>query len=187
MRIRAFRWLLPLGLLAVAGAGAAMAATSTGSSGATVKAAKVAKFGMVLVSSSGKTLYRYTPDKKGKSVCSGSCAAFWPPLVVKGKSVCSGSCAAFWPPLVVKGKPTAGAGANSGLLGTVKRANGVLQVSYAGYPLYFYAGDKKAGDVKGQGYQSRWYVVNTKGALVKSGGGSGTPAPTTTSSGGGWG
>ena len=168
MRIRAFRWLLPLGLLAVAGAGAAMAATSTGSSGATVKAAKVAKFGMVLVSSSGKTLYRYTPDKKGKSVCSGSCAAFWPPLVTKGK-------------------PTAGAGANSGLLGTVKRANGVLQVSYAGYPLYFYAGDKKAGDVKGQGYQSRWYVVNTKGALVKSGGGSGTPAPTTTSSGGGWG
>lgn len=170
MRTRVFRWLLPLGLLAVAGVGAAMAATSMGSSGATVKAAKVAKFGMVLVSSSGKTLYRYTPDKKGKSVCSGSCAAFWPPLVVKGK-------------------PTAGAGANSRLLGTVKRANGVLQVSYAGYPLYFYAGDKKAGDVKGQAYQSRWYVVNTKGALVKGGGGSGTPAPapTTTSSGGGWG
>jgi hypothetical protein len=73
-------------------------------------------------------------------------------------------------------------------------------VTYAGYPLYHYKSDSKAGEFEGQGVDSTWYVVNAKGALVKkqatsSGGGGGggyPPEPTTTSgtttdSGGAWG
>ena len=40
-------------------------------------------------------------------------------------------------------------------------------MTYAGWPLYYFAGDKKSGQVNGQGFEKSWYVVNTKGALVK--------------------
>ena len=63
-------------------------------------------------------------------------------------------------------KPTAGTGASSALVGTIKRGKG-LQVTYAGFPLYTYVGDAKAGQVKGEGTDKTWYVVSTKGALVK--------------------
>jgi hypothetical protein len=56
---------------------------------------------------------------------------------------------------------------NVALLGTIKAAHGMSQVTYAGFPLYVFAGDKAAGQTNGQGFQSQWYVVNTKGALVK--------------------
>jgi len=170
------RFLLPLAVVAVAGAGAAVAATaSMHSSGATVRAVKTSDYGMVLVGANGRTLYRYTPDRKGASVCAGKCAAFWPPLLVAGKA-----------------KPTVGAGAKAALVGIVKRANGARQVSYAGFPLYYFAGDKKAGDVKGEGFGSKWYVVDTRGALVRhplvsAPAPTTTTTPTTTSSGGGYG
>jgi Secreted repeat of unknown function len=45
------------------------------------------------------------------------------------------------------GKPKAGAGARGGLLGTTRRADGRTQVTYHGHPLYYFAGDKRAGDV----------------------------------------
>ncbi len=134
------------------GVGVAMAATkATRSSGGTVKTAASSKYGTVLVAANGMTLYRYTPDKKGKTVCSGACAKYWPPLLLKGTA-----------------KETAGSGASAGLLGEIMRANGAAQVTYAGFPLYYYAGDKKPGDVKGQGFEKTWYVVSAKGALVKS-------------------
>jgi predicted lipoprotein with Yx(FWY)xxD motif len=175
MRGRMIRWGVPIALLAVAGVGAAMAATaSTHSSSGTVRTVKSAKFGTVLVSATGKTLYRYTVDRKGVNKCTAVaiCAKYWPRLLVKGTA-----------------KPTAGAGVNAALLGTIKQAKGVSQVTYAGFPLYFFAGDAKAGDMKGQGFEKTWYVVNAKGALVKHAiAGSPTPAPTTTSGGGGgWG
>jgi predicted lipoprotein with Yx(FWY)xxD motif len=40
-------------------------------------------------------------------------------------------------------------------------------VTYAGHPLYYYAGDKKAGDLNGQGFVSIWYVVSPKGTAIK--------------------
>ncbi len=168
MRVRWIRLVLPLALAAVVGAGVAMAATTApGSSGATVKTAASSTYGKVLVAANGKTLYRYTLDKKGKSVCSGACATYWPPLLLKGTA-----------------KATAGPGASAALLGEVMRANGAHQVTYAGYPLYFYAGDKKAGDTTGEGVQKVWYVVSPKGALVKA-----AAKKASTSSGGaaGWG
>ena len=150
MSRRTIRWILPLLGVAAIGAGAAMAATTaTHSSAGTVSVAKSSKYGMVLVSSSGRTLYRYTPDSKGHNTCTGSCGTYWPAYMVKGKA-----------------KPTAGSGASAALVGTIKHGKG-LQVTYAGYPLYTYVGDTKAGQVNGEGKEKTWYVVDTKGALVK--------------------
>ena len=151
MRGRLIRSGLPFVLLAVMGVGAAMAATtSMRASNGTVKVVASSKYGNVLAAANGMTLYRYTPDKKGVSVCNGACAKYWPPLLLKGTA-----------------KATAGSGASAGLLGTTMRANGAAQVTYAGFPLYFYAGDSKPGDVKGEGFEKTWYVVSAKGALVK--------------------
>src|SRR5206468_3066225 len=82
------------------------------------------------------------------------------------KSVCYGQCATYWPPLIA-GKPTVSAGLNASMLGTTKRKDGKLQVTYNGHPLYFFAVDKKAGDIKGQGYVhfgGTWWTVSAAGA-----------------------
>jgi predicted lipoprotein with Yx(FWY)xxD motif len=177
MRGRLIRWGLPLLLLVVAGAGAAMAATATQRNGGTVKTVKSSTFGTILVAANGRTLYRYTPDSKGVNRCSSNatCNKFWPALLVR--------------PGV---KPSVGVGAKASLVGTMKATHGMRQVTYAGFPLYRFAGDAKAGQTKGQGFDSKWYVVNTRGALVKHAVATApAPAPgsTTTSTGGGdtWG
>ena len=54
---------------------------------------------------------------------------------------CSGACAQAWPPLITKGAPKAGDGVKASLLGTTKRDDGTLEVTYDGHPLYYYAGD----------------------------------------------
>ena len=90
-------------------------------------------------------------------------------LYDKGKkSACYGQCATYWPPLIAQ-TPTAGAGLKASLLGTAKRRDGKLQVTYNGHPLYFFAEDKKAGDVKGQGFVhfgGAWWVVSSVGTKV---------------------
>ncbi|MGH2970738.1 MAG: COG4315 family predicted lipoprotein [Gaiellaceae bacterium] len=167
-------------MIAALGAGGAMAATSAmNASAASVKTVHNAKFGTVLVAANGRTLYRYTVDSKGVNRCTSNatCAKYWPRLLITAGA-----------------KPVAGTGVKASLLGTIKAKGGMLQVTYAGYPLYTFAGDSKAGQVAGQGFDKQWYVVNTKGALVKaavkSGGTSGAPpppAPATTTSGSAWG
>jgi hypothetical protein len=85
-------------------------------------------------------------------------------------STCNGQCAVYWPPLVISGKPTAGPGARAGLLGTSRRGDGRMQVTYHGHPLYRFAGDKKAGDVKGEGltgFGGRWDPVSPAGVAVR--------------------
>ncbi len=167
------RVVLPLVLVAAAGAGAAMATTAATHTAGTVKLAKTASFGSILVDASGRTIYRYTPDRKGVNTCTGQCATYWPALLVKATA-----------------KPVAGAGVNKALLGTIKAAHGMRQVTYAGFPLYRYKGDSKAGQLKGQGTDGSWYVVNAKGAMVKnkvSGSGGTTTTAGTTTSKGGWG
>jgi predicted lipoprotein with Yx(FWY)xxD motif len=175
MRGRWIRWGLPLLLVAVAGSGAAMAATaSTHAQSGTVRAVKSKSFGTILVATNGKTLYRYTLDRKGVNHCTtdATCAKYWPQLLIKATV-----------------KPTAGSGASAGLLGTIKAAHGMRQVTYAGYPLYYFAGDTASGQTTGQGFEKEWYVVNTKGAFVKHAVSGGTTSTTSTgtSSGGGWG
>lgn len=165
---RLIRWGLPLLLVAVAGVGAAMAATAhMHTRASTVKVAKSSAFGLILVGSNGRTLYRYTLDRKGINRCSrnATCNKYWPPLLVKPGQ-----------------KPTVGAGANGRLVGTIRAAHGMRQVTYAGFPLYFFAGDKRAGQTTGQGFHSEWYVVSTTGAFVKHAVAKPAPAPTTTGS-----
>jgi len=115
------------------------------------------KLGPILMNSRGHTLYLFLKDRNGKSACSGSCARFWPPLLSQGK-------------------PTVGPGVKRSLLGSTRRSNGSLQVTYNRHPLYSYALDKRAGQTKGEGsfaFGAKWYAVSANGrAVVK--------APTTT-------
>lgn len=97
---------------------------------------------------------------------------------------CTGACTTAWPPLLVTGKPIAGPGVVASKLGTVKLSGGKLQVTYAGKALYRYAGDKKAGQVKGQGAGGTWHAVAPSGVLVMK---SLTSSAGTTSSGSGTG
>jgi predicted lipoprotein with Yx(FWY)xxD motif len=118
------------------------------------------KLGMVLVNSKGHTLYMFSKDKNGKSSCSGGCAKFWPPYLQHGKV-------------------TAGSGVKASLLGTTRRSNGSMQVTYKKHPLYGFALDKKAGQTNGEGqvaFGGKWYAVSAKGAAVVK-----APTPTTTS------
>jgi predicted lipoprotein with Yx(FWY)xxD motif len=95
-----------------------------------------------------------------------------------GKSACSGSCATYWPPLMKIGKLTVGPGVKRALVGTTKRADGRLQVTYNKHPLYTFALDTSAGQTKGQGssnFGAKWYAVSAQGRAVLK-----APANTTT-------
>jgi predicted lipoprotein with Yx(FWY)xxD motif len=124
----------------------ALASTSAGGQ---VKTRKTS-LGTILVDSKGKTLYMFAKDKSGKSSCSGACASNWPPYTTTGK-------------------PTAGAGAKASMLGTTKRSDGKLQVTYNHHPLYHFKFDTAAGAVKGEGanaFGGHWYAVSANGAKV---------------------
>lgn len=105
----------------------------------------------------------------GKVVADGKGEAFY----VFGKensakSKCYGACAAAWPPVLTKGKPRAGNGVKANLLGTTKRANGKLQVTYDGQPLYYYV-DDTPGNILCQNvseFGGLWLVVGPGGAPV---------------------
>jgi predicted lipoprotein with Yx(FWY)xxD motif len=81
------------------------------------------------------------------------------------KPRCYGACASVWPPVLTRGKPKASNGVNQSLLGTTKRANGKLQVTYAGHPLYYYVDDSPGTilchDVEEFG--GLWLVVKPNG------------------------
>ena len=96
-----------------------------------------------------------TSEKGGKITCTGACLAVWPETDLP-----SGSTAA-----------KAGSGVQSSLLGTVKGANGNLEVTYNHWRLYTFAGDSGPGAAKGQGLTSfggTWYVLNGSGNPVTS-------------------
>jgi predicted lipoprotein with Yx(FWY)xxD motif len=150
-------------MLGVTGFLAAASVAGTARTNATVSLRKTG-LGMILVNSRGRTLYLFARDTKGKSTCSGTCAKFWPPLLASSK-------------------PTAGAGVKSSLLGTTRRSDGRVQVTYNRHPLYGYALDKQAGQTKGQGvlgFGARWYAVSARGARVVRPPAATTPPTTTT-------
>jgi LPXTG-motif cell wall-anchored protein len=122
------------------GNGTTGAATATATTAPTLSVASNSKLGSILVASNGMTLYHFSKDSAGVSNCTGACAKLWPPLTVTGT-------------------PSAGAGV-TGKLGTIKRSNGSLQVTYNGWPLYYFSGDNKPGDTTGQGFKNLWYVVS---------------------------
>ena len=107
----------------------AAAPTSTSSSSSSNMAAgiKTATAGgrVVLVDAQGFTIYWYAPDTATASNCTGSCATAWPPLI---------------------GTPSFASGVSlTGKLSTIKRADGSIQATYEGHPLYLFKADTSAG------------------------------------------
>jgi predicted lipoprotein with Yx(FWY)xxD motif len=88
----------------------------------------------------------------------------------RGRSACSGACAAAWPPYLLHGRLGGGASVERSLLGTTRRANGTRQVTYAGRPLYYYVGDRRPGEVRCQNvreFGGIWLVMRASGRLVR--------------------
>lgn len=159
----------PVVALIVAGCGSGSGTTSTptsaagsetssqtqtsAKSGPEVSARSVSGLGTVLVNAEGKTLYMFAPDKKREVTCTGSCATIWPPLKVEAgeKAVASGS-------------------VQASLLGSDPDPEGGEVVTYAGWPLYTYVSDTKAGEATGQALNLNggyWYVISPAGKVIK--------------------
>ncbi|MEP6812787.1 MAG: hypothetical protein ABI990_07355 [Actinomycetota bacterium] len=138
-----------IGILAVlASAPAAMSGAATSSGTVTVH---TSSYGRILFDGRGFVLYAFSHDPRGRSSCRGACATAWPPYLVKKA-------------------PSAGAGLKASLLGTLRRADGTIQVTYAGRALYYYVGDRKAGQILCQNvleFGGRWLVVRANGVPVQ--------------------
>jgi predicted lipoprotein with Yx(FWY)xxD motif len=143
--MRAMRIAIAAVAAALCVVGAACAASST-----PVKVEKTPKLGNVVANVHGMTLYLFRADHGTTSACYGKCATFWPPLL-------TGS------------KPVAMAGVKASLLGTTKRKDGRLQVTYKGHPLYTFVKDTKAGMTAGEGsnaFGAKWYALAPSGATI---------------------
>jgi predicted lipoprotein with Yx(FWY)xxD motif len=114
---------------------------------ATLRLAQNDKLGSFLTDGQGRTLYLFTKDTKNTSNCYDKCAAAWPPLLSQAK-------------------PTLGEGINADLIGTTVRKDGTTQLTYNGWPLYYYTPDQNPGDIKGQGVGNVWYVISPDGNAV---------------------
>jgi predicted lipoprotein with Yx(FWY)xxD motif len=147
--------------------------TSSSSNAVVVKSASNA-LGTILVDSQGMTLYHLSGEQKGKFICTSSaCVGVWHPLIAPSSGTPSGEV---------------------GSLGTVKRPDGTVQVTYKGTPLYVFTGDQQSGETKGQGIKDvgTWSVVTTGSSPTPATSTPATPAPSTgssseSSSGGGYG
>jgi len=122
--------------------------TSGAESGAgVVSLGNVQKLGMVLVDSSGMTVYDFHKDKGTTSSCYGACAQAWPPMLTEGE-------------------PSVGNGASASKLGTTERKDGTTQVTYAGHPLYTFIEDQKPGEANGNdvsAFGAQWYALKGSG------------------------
>jgi predicted lipoprotein with Yx(FWY)xxD motif len=113
--------------------------------------AHTSRFGSILFDGRGFVLYAFTRDPRGRSVCNGVCAKAWPPYLVTRPA-------------------RAGRGVKPSLLGTTRRADGGLQATYAGRPLYYYVGDRSPGQILCQNvseYGGLWLVVRSTGSPVR--------------------
>lgn len=102
-----------------------------------------------LVDNNGRSLYLFKTDTQNG-----------------GTSACTGACSQNWPALAVTAAPTAGTGVEASMIGTIKLADGSMQATYNGWPLYYFKGDSAAGDTNGQGLKSVWYLVSATGDAV---------------------
>jgi predicted lipoprotein with Yx(FWY)xxD motif len=122
----------------------------TAPAGPALTASPTAALGTVVVDGTGYTLYRFDKDKPkpSKSNCNGSCATQWPPVLVASAA---------------EAKEVKLDGVDAGAVNTVKRADGKLQLTIGGWPVYRYSGDKAAGDTTGQGVGKVWFAVTPAG------------------------
>jgi predicted lipoprotein with Yx(FWY)xxD motif len=136
-------------VLIAAGCGGAIPSSNGGP--ATLKLTR-SQHGQYLVDSQGHSLYLFEKDEGGESYCNGACAAVWPALETEAM-------------------PHAGAGVDAAALGTIKRDDGDIQVTYHGHPLYYYAADASTpGTTKGEDIEQfgdGWYLVSAAGKSVE--------------------
>jgi predicted lipoprotein with Yx(FWY)xxD motif len=116
----------------------------------------------ILVDGAGLTLYMFTSDTSGKDT------------ICTPQGPYGAECPTIWPPLTSAGAPHAGTGANASLLSVYRRRDGKRQVTYNRHPLYYFhgvsatpPGDKKPGDVRGQGFVQEWYVLAPNGTPIR--------------------
>lgn len=126
------------------------AAGASGAAPAALVTTKQDKLGTVLAyGPKHMTVYLFEGDSGSHSTCTGACAAAWPPVI---------------------GKPSAGGSAVAADLSTTKRADGKLQVTYKGHPIYMFIKDKDAGDAYGEGvkaFGADWYVLAPSGSKIE--------------------
>ena len=145
--VQGARWIAPIGAaLALCAAAAAAVPLARPTSVTTHQT----KRGKVLAAANGHSLYLYA---------------------VAGNN-CYGACVQYWKPLLTSSRPVAasGSGVSAKLLGTTRRKDHTLQVTYNGHPLYLFTQDSKAGQITGEGanqFGGRWYLVNSAGDAVK--------------------
>jgi len=124
---------------------------STGN-GADLNVAESAEHGRYLVDATGKALYMLDKDSGGTSTCSDACSTEWPPL------------------LAAQGTPRGmDEAVRADAIGTTKRTDGTVQVTYAGHPLYHYAKDLAAGQLNGHAEKDAfgaWHLVAPDGTAV---------------------
>ena len=158
-----------IGLVAVLAAGCGGAIPSSDGGPAVLKVSSSAD-GRYLVDGQGHSVYLFEKDEGGESYCGGACAAVWPPLETSTA-------------------PSAGAGIDSGALGTIKRDDGDMQVTYHGHPLYYYAADASTpGKDKGEDIEqfgAGWYLVGARGEPFEPESDSGSGSNSGSNSGGG--
>lgn len=122
-----------------------------------IKIEETEKFGAYLTDADGQALYLFTADKQGEGG-------------TKAESNCYDACAKAWPPLLTKEKPSASSKrVQESLLGTIKRKDGATQVTYNGWPLYYFVKDKGKGEATGQDVHSfggEWYLLQPQGTRV---------------------
>jgi predicted lipoprotein with Yx(FWY)xxD motif len=108
---------------------------------------KESPFGRVLFDANGQVVYVFEIDRANRSNCT------------------SEDCVEAWPPVLTREPPSAGEGADARLLGTIRRSNGSLQVTYNGRPLYFYEHEAR-GEIKCHNvnlHGGLWWVVTPRG------------------------
>ena len=156
-------------VLIAAGCGGAIPSSNGGP--ATLKLTS-SKEGRYLVDSQGRSLYLFEKDEGGESYCNGACAAVWPALETEAM-------------------PHAGPGVDAAALGTIKRDDGDMQVTYHGHPLYYYAADASTpGKTKGEDVEQfgdGWYLVSAAGKSVEEKSGSDSNSNSNSGSNGGGG
>jgi predicted lipoprotein with Yx(FWY)xxD motif len=138
-------------LLAVAAVALPAGGASGSSEAAQALKLRSTRYGPILFDGRDRVLYGFTRDKRG------------------GKSTCYGACAAAWPVYFAKAKVTAMRGVKQSLIGTVRRRDGRRQVTYNGWPLYYYAHEGPR-EVKCQNvneFGGLWLVVKANGRLVR--------------------
>src|SRR5262249_8323138 len=124
---------------------------SAGASRVATVTAHPSRYGKILFDGRGRVLYLFARDRGGRSSCDGACAKAWPPFLTKQR-------------------PQAISGLNARLLGTTKRSDGTLQVTYAKHPLYYFKKDTKPRQITCQNvanFGGLWLVVAPNGKAVR--------------------